>query len=169
MSEAIAAPEMSEEIKWALAKDSVCNLGLSQKEAAERYQLSYDALRQRCTREEWPIPERVQKLVTELSQKKSQNAIIAQNQAETWLEKGERHKSVAFEMAHSALKDASSCPPEVKDWADIERIDKMARRAAGLDNGDAANVSQTFNFALLGDRSDDIIELEAQDVPTLQE
>lgn len=156
MSEAIESPELTEEIRWALAKDACCTLGLSQKEAATKYSLSYDALRQRCTREEWPLPEKVSKMVTELSH----NRLLAQTQAETWADKGENHRALAYKMAHSALKDASSCPPEVKDWADVERIDKMARRAAGLDNGDAANVSQTFNFAMLGDRAEgDVIEL----------
>jgi hypothetical protein len=151
MSEAIESPELTEEIRWALAKDACCSLGLNQREASEKYGLSYDALRKRCEREEWPLPERVSKAVTVLSH----NRLLVEKQAETWLEKGEKHRSLAYKMAHSALQDAASCPPEVKDWSDVERIDKMARRAAGLDNGDSVNVNNQFNFAMLGGEMDE--------------
>lgn len=149
MSEAIESPELTEEIRWALAKDACCNLGLNQREASEKYGLSYDALRKRCEREEWPLPERVSKAVTILSQ----NRLLAEKQAETLLEKGEMHRAVAFDVGHKALKQALAAPPEIKDWADLERADKMARRAAGLDNSET-QINQQFNFGMLGMRGD---------------
>jgi|SRR5882757_727875 len=168
MSSAVAASEepepenpksYPESLRWTLAREAVCNLGLSQREASERYGLSYDALRQRCSREAWPAPERVRKLVTELSQKRSHNTAIALNSAENWAEKGEMHKILAFQVANDALKEAAISPPEIKDWADLERVDKMARRAAGLDNDDSTKVNNTFNFAMLGDSADEIQEI----------
>jgi hypothetical protein len=135
-----------ENLRWVLAKEAVCKLGLSQKEAAERYCLSYDALKQRSCREKWPTIERVARIVTErsLNEKKAELA------AETWLEKGEIHRGMAFQVAHKAVKQAMLAPPEVKDWADLERADKMARRAAGLES-EAAVQSNSFTFTLVKD------------------
>ena len=125
----------------------MCTLGLNHREAAEKYGMSYDALRQRSLREEWPVPERVSKLVAEVSQ----NRVIAQKQAETLAEKGEIHRALAFKVAHKAMQEAEVAPPEIKDWADVERIDKMARRAAGLDN-DESKSSNSFNINLINSR-----------------
>ena len=47
--------------------------------------------------------------------------------------KSEIHRSLAFRIAHEALKTASGKARKVQDWEDIERADKMARRAAGLE------------------------------------
>lgn len=149
MSEALSLETIDDRMKWALVKDAVCELGLSQREAADRYQVSYDALRKRCSREEWPIPAKVQEAVSQLSQ----NRLIATARAETWAERGENHRSRVFEIAAKALGDVEKSPPLVEGWADVERIDKMARRAAGLDN-DETKVSNTFNFAMLGEDND---------------
>ena len=48
-------------------------------------------------------------------------------------------------MAHSSLQKTSKRPPKLQDWQDIERADKMARRAAGLE---AADGTSTVNIAL---------------------
>ncbi len=149
MSEALSLESIDDRMKWALVKDAVCELGLSQKEASDKYRVSYDALRKRCQREQWPIPERVKEAVTILSQ----NRTIATARAETWAEKGETHKGRIFEIASKALGGVEKAPPLVEGWADVERIDKMARRAAGLDN-DETKVSNTFNFAMLGEDID---------------
>jgi hypothetical protein len=61
------------------------------------------------------------------------------------LEKGEIHRALAFQIAHQALENASSKAKKVMDWQDIERADKMARRAAGLE---AERASGTVNIAL---------------------
>jgi hypothetical protein len=78
----------------------------------------------------------------------SQNREIARNEAESWLEKGEIHRGMAFKVAHQAVARAMKSPPEVKDWADLERADKMARRAAGLEQ-DVAAQGNAFTFTLV--------------------
>ena len=142
--ESTGQEEHPEEIRWVLAKEAICSHGITGKEAAARYGLSYDALRQRCHREAWPTMEAVARVVTE----KSQNREITAQSAENWLEKGEIHRGMAFKIAHQAVKNAIKAPPEVKDWADLERADKMARRAAGLEQ-DIATQSNAFTFTLV--------------------
>ncbi len=138
--------ELSEDVRWILAKEAVCKLGIPQKEAAEKYSLSYDALKQRSCREKWPTIERIARVVTErsLNEKKAEIA------AESWLERGESHRGIAFQVAHKAVKQAMLAPPEVKDWADLERADKMARRAAGLEQ-EGIQQSNSFTFTLVKD------------------
>ena len=66
------------------------------------------------------------------------NETITEMMAECWAEKCEKHRALAFEMANSALQRAATDAPRLEDWQDIERADKMARRAAGLDNDESA-------------------------------
>jgi hypothetical protein len=150
-----------EAIRWELAKEAVCSHGILQKEAAARYGLSYDALRQRSAREKWPTMEKLSRVVTE----KSLNEKKLEMAAETWLEKGEIHRGMAFKVAHKAVKQAMLAPPEVKDWADLERADKMARRAAGLEQ-ETAQQSNSFTFTLVKDVVGvaDAVEI-GQDIP----
>ena len=49
-------------------------------------------------------------------------------------------------MANSSLQKASKSPPKLQGWQDIERADKMARRAAGLDNGQGTKVNASVNL-----------------------
>ena len=57
---------------------------------------------------------------------------VAQIVTETWAEKAEAHRQKVFALASKAL-DAANVPTP-KNWRDLETADKMARRAAGLDD-----------------------------------
>jgi transposase len=162
-----SSEEYDEKTRWILAKEAVCRLGLSQREAADRYGLSYEALRKKCQREEWPIPARVAAAVPIVSR----NRLLAQQEAESWLERGEQHRGRMFALAEKALKTVESLPPDVKDWSDVERLDKIARRAAGLDSGDEKS-GNSFTLNLIHQRMDvpsaiqsEYIEAEAEELP----
>ena len=60
---------------------------------------------------------------------------------ESWLKRGESHKALVYDIATQALKGATKKAKKIQDWQDIERADKAARRAAGLDSGDEARVN----------------------------
>lgn len=61
--------------------------------------------------------------------------------------KGELHRALAYKIAHEALQSALSAGiPALTDWQDIERADKMARRASGLDSDDAPKVNVNLNL-----------------------
>jgi hypothetical protein len=54
---------------------------------------------------------------------------------------------ITHKIAHEALQSALSAGiPAVIDWQDIERADKMARRASGLDSDDAPKVNVNLNL-----------------------
>jgi hypothetical protein len=65
------------------------------------------------------------------------SGILCMARAESWGQKGEEHRALAFRLAHDALKKLSKkrVPPPA-DWQEIEKADKMARRAAGMDDGE---------------------------------
>ena len=45
-------------------------------------------------------------------------------------------------MTNTALKKVAKNPPPLESWSDVERADKAARRACGLDDSEATrNVS----------------------------
>ena len=75
---------------------------------------------------------------TRAAEKAAENAIA--KKADEWLEKGENHRKVAFNLAHDSLKLMKAKAPS--NFREAELADKIARRAAGLDTQDV--VSQTL-------------------------
>jgi len=103
--------------------------------AAETYGVTYEALRSRANREQWSRPEQLATI-----------APIAAA-AQSWQQKGEAHRTQVFSMAQRALASIADTPPDLTNWADIERAARLADRAAGLDVA-APVVSLTFPQAL---------------------
>jgi hypothetical protein len=66
--------------------------------------------------------------------------------ATSWAEKGESHRALPFEMANSALQKVARNAPKLEAWQDIERADKMARIAAGMDSEDQTKVNVQLNL-----------------------
>ncbi|HEY5812118.1 MAG TPA: hypothetical protein VIT23_05655, partial [Terrimicrobiaceae bacterium] len=131
--------------------------------AAEQFHITEAAIRKRASREKWPTPRAVREKARELMAIKRSNGqddqhqpivpmsqrvtneLVTAKMAENWLEKGEVHRALAFRIAHEALTTASAKARRIQDWQDIEKADKMARRAAGLE---AEGASGTVNIAL---------------------
>ena len=99
--------------------------------AAETYGVTYEALRSRANREQWSRPEQLSTI-----------APIAAA-AQSWQQKGEQHRTQIFAMTQRALSAISDTPPDLTNWADIERAARLADRAAGLEQSQPM-VSLTF-------------------------
>jgi hypothetical protein len=71
-----------------------------------------------------------------------------------WAERGEIHRRLAFDLATKALQllqnDRVGLPP-LEQWSDIEKVDKMARRAAGLEENKASG-NVNVSLALVNQR-----------------
>ena len=117
---------------WRAAREAVA-LGASLRDTAAAYGVTVDAIRKRAQRESWPRPEM-------LTSHPVQPLAVA---AKSWAEKGEAHRSQIFAMAQRALSAISDTPPDLTNWADIERAARLADRAAGLEQS-APVVSLTF-------------------------
>lgn len=77
------------------------------------------------------------------------NEEVTQSLAESWAEKGDQHRALAFSLAHTSLQKASVEPPQT--WRDVELADRIARRAAGLDEG-SQTVEAKFSLQLIHQR-----------------
>ena len=117
---------------WRAAREAVA-LGASLRDAAEAYGVTLEAIRKRAQRESWPRPEM-------LASHPVQPLAVA---AQSWAQKGEAHRVQVFAMASRALASIADTPPDLTNWADIERAARLADRAAGLDQS-APVVSLTF-------------------------
>jgi lambda repressor-like predicted transcriptional regulator len=120
-------------INWQAAREAVA-LGASLRHVSETYGMTYDSLKQRIHRERWPKPE-------QLSTAHLPSPLVTA--AKSWAEKGEAHRSQIFAMAQRALSAIADTPPDLTNWADIERAARLADRAAGLEQS-APVVSLTF-------------------------
>lgn len=122
---------------WQAAREAIA-LGASLRHVSESYGMSYAALQKRAEREQWPRPE-------QLVQPAPKSALVVA--AQSWQAKGEAHRTQVFAMASRALASIADTPPDLTNWADIERAARLADRAAGLDQA-APVFSLTFPQAL---------------------
>jgi transcriptional regulator with XRE-family HTH domain len=126
---------------WTKAREAVA-LGMSQREVAERYGLSYEAIRKRAQREEWPTPSRL----LASHEVPTPAAIVAAS----WQERGEAHRRRIMDIVDNALSRANVAPPE--NWADLERAARIGDRAAGLEKA-APAITLAFPIATSGEGS----------------
>lgn len=113
--------------------------GMSIPLLAVKYDVPEGTLKARSAREKW-MEMRPETHITEVASHatKVQPTILeTQKQAakqvgKTWAERGEAYRSMMFEKTSELMQQATLAPP--KNWKDADIVDKMARRAAGLDN-----------------------------------
>ena len=126
--------------------------GATLREAASKYGVSETVVRKRANREGWPTPLAIKAKIAELKSKldapKEQVTVVTPSIqrpditeviADSWVDRAEKHKLLAFNLAHGALKGAKV--PQIRHWGDIDTADKMARRAAGLDSTEKNTVN----------------------------
>jgi hypothetical protein len=116
--------------------ERACIAGMNFMDAAKEFGVKEDTIRKRARRSGWPVRRAIGKAV----QKAVQNAEVARRTADTWLEKGEAHRAVAFDKASRAIAKADMQPP--KSWKEFDLADRAARRAAGLENAEV--IQQTL-------------------------
>ena len=126
--------------RLAAAREAVA-LGLTLKEAAQKYDLSYDQVKKRASREQWPTPARMRALATAARHAAPVPAAPVAV-AESWEAKGEKLRGTLYDLASTALRSAT--PRPLERWEDIERAARIAERAAGLDKAAQPLVSLHF-------------------------
>jgi len=111
--------------------------GASLTSLAEKYNIPVGTLTARSSREKWADmrPETYASRVQELAVQ----AAVGQNG--TLLSRGMAYRERLFEKVSGLVEQATLAPP--KSWKDMEVADKIAGRAAGLDNGE-----QTTNIQM---------------------
>ena len=134
---------------------------MTYREVSEHYGVPSATIRKRASLEHWPTPTAIQRRIEAYRAKQAQLADKRQEEhgkereeplvnasqlsqgidsrsviADSWADRGEIHRALAFQMAHEGLKRAAQKCPVPKDWQEIDRADKMARRAAGLEGNE---------------------------------
>jgi hypothetical protein len=123
---AVAAGERTV-IDWTPIELAVTG-GLSFSEAAERFGVKEDSIRKRAGRHRWILPKALSRIVRNKLEK------AVEKVADDWIAAGESHRKVAFDLAHESLKKMKPHAP--KNFREADAADRIARRAAGLDNSD---------------------------------
>ena len=151
---------------WQLRRHAAA--GLVTPNAARKFGVSVFAIMQRSQRNKWPVGSRIQRRVEALQearykarerykpyeQQRNSNAQVTEAIAESWAERGEQHRAVAFQLAHDSLKAAAKKGMPIESWRDADLADKTARRNAGLDDSKARKVS--IGMTLINQRLDTI-------------
>ena len=124
----------------------------------------------RSRRDKWPVPSRVEERARQLQdslqrrleaaeQRRDSNAVTTETLARSWAERGEQHRALTFDFAHSELIAASKRGLPIEDWSGAEKADRMARKACGLDSEEGARIS--IGMALINQR----LEILAETLP----
>lgn len=72
--------------------------------------------------------------------------------SDIWARRKLEHREVAYGVSHGAVRAASKGKGKIKDptnWKDLDIADKMARRAAGLEDNDGPTVNVLINLGAL--------------------
>lgn len=109
---------------WRMAREAVA-LGMTIREAADRYGIPYERAKKRAQRDEWPTRDRI--IAAAPANVPNARQIVAQS----WAERGEAHRRTVMSIVERALGAANIAPPE--NWADLERAARIGDRAAGLE------------------------------------
>jgi hypothetical protein len=155
------------------AIEAACVAGMGYSEAARRFGISVHAIIMRSRRNKWPVGSRIERRAEALQearyksrdryktyeQQRDCNARATEALAESWVERGEQHRALTFNLAHSELIAASKRGLPIEDWSSAEKADRMARKACGLDSEEGARIS--IGMALINDR----LEVLAETLP----
>lgn len=124
------------QVDWTPIRSAV-ESGASYAKVSELFGIPEQTLRKQASRNKWISPGVVKKIVeraeNRVSHSQSQDKIQAAI-TETWAEKGANLRQLAYTKALTALKTANLKP--ASNARDFEILDKVARRAAGLDTAD---------------------------------
>jgi hypothetical protein len=150
------SPQPIEPATWDAVK-AACVAGIGYSEAARVFGIrSPHAIIMKSRRDRWPIPNRVEQRVQALQarlqrrskaaqERRNGNEEVIQTVAESWAERGEMHRQLAFQIATGELKKVAHAPPPVDSWRDLDVLDRIGRRSAGLDDSER---NQTINIGM---------------------
>jgi hypothetical protein len=152
---------------WKPIEAAICIGGLGYSEAGRKFGIEPHAIMMRAKRHGWAVPSKIAKRVEALQKSVTERAVCERNRAcndkvvdtiaESWAERGEKHRALTFDLAHNALREAAKKGLPIESWRDADLADKTARRNAGLDDSEARKVS--IGMTLINQR------LETIDLP----
>ena len=142
-------PQVISPETWKAVEAAICIGGLGYSECGRKFGISPYAIMQRAKRNRWPVPSLIAKRAETLHRGRSRahqeqrngNEEVIEIAAQSWAERGEQHRAVAFQLAHDSLKAAAKTGLPIESWRDADLADKTARRNAGLDSEESTRIS----------------------------
>jgi hypothetical protein len=112
-----------------------------------KFDVEPHAIIMRAKRHGWAVPSKIAERTRALQARyracesdRNGNAEVIQAVAQSWAERGEQHRLLAFQLAHNSLKRAAKRGLPIEDWRDADLADKTARRNAGLDSEEGSRI-----------------------------
>jgi hypothetical protein len=144
-------PQAIDSETWKTVEAAMCIGGLGYSEAGRKFGIEPHAIMMKAKRHGWPVPSKIAKRVEALQKSVTERAVCEGNRAcndqaveiiaQSWAERGEQHRLLAFQLAHNSLKTAAKRGVPITDWRDVDLADKTARRNAGLDSEEGTRIS----------------------------
>ncbi len=156
------------QVPWDLIEKFCITGGGSIPDAAAQFNVKADTIRKRAARYSWLLPRVIERAAAKLpARQKMVNQAMIAHKAESWEEKGEAHRRTVFDLAHGSLKKMKQQAP--RNFREAEAADKMARRAAGLENIDTVQQSLILvNDAISGFEPTEVMEAEVVESTTYE-
>jgi hypothetical protein len=157
----------------------LAELGVPLIDLAERFKVNVKTIYNKCSSEDWLIPKR---LKSKLEQAVSRNREITGSDpllggkspaefsrsllVETWQDKAEHVRTVAYEAAIQAIEDSSG-KIVIESASDLKHAVHVARQATGVLDTDAPQIQLSL-FANQDISGPAIMEAQTYDAETLQ-
>ena len=132
---------------WKAVEAAICIGGLGYSECGRKFNVSPHAIIMKAKRHGWAVPSRIAERTKALQARykacesdRNSNEEVIQAVAQSWAERGEQHRLLAFQLAHNSLKRAAKRGLPIEDWRDADLADKTARRNAGLDSEEGSRI-----------------------------
>ena len=105
--------QVIDEATWKAVEGAICVGGLGYSEAGRKFGVEPHAIMGKAKRNNWPLPSKIAERAAVLQSRYNRNGNeeVIQTVAESWAEKGEAHRQLAFQIATSELKKVAHAPP----------------------------------------------------------
>jgi hypothetical protein len=143
-------PQAIDSETWKTVEAAMCIGGLGYSEAGRKIGIEPHAIMMKAKRHGWALPSMIQKRVEALQKSVTERAVCEGNRAcndqaveiiaQSWVEKAEAHRAIAFDLAHTALREAARKGLPIESWRDADLADRSARRNAGLDSEEGSRI-----------------------------
>ena len=104
-------PQAIDEATWRNIEAAVCIGGLGYSECGRKFNVSPHAIIMKAKRHGWAVPSKIAERTKALQARynacendRNGNEEVIQTVAESWAERGEQHRLLAFQLAHNSLK-----------------------------------------------------------------
>jgi hypothetical protein len=140
-------PQAIDEATWRNIEAAICIGGLGYSECGRKFNVSPHAIIMKAKRHGWAVPSKIAERTRALQARyracesdRNGNEEVIQAVAQSWAERGEQHRLLAFQLAHNSLKRAAKRGLPIENWRDADLADKTARRNAGLDSEEGSRI-----------------------------